>query len=558
MGSGATDGVMQPEQGSALEQRVRKVSLDEDIAAPRSLTFASSSSSSLSAAAIDGAMPPTPSSLTSPARSSSSRNSSPPSLPPVLHLKRGNPKRLSLSLTVPPASSSFSSPSTITPSAVDATPTSPGTDTSSRYASPYTPGPPRTPALAMTMCRAAGKGMKRPSLLSLITMPPSNDVPPTPGAVMHHPYATVRLPRGRGRARASTSAETYLQAYGERTLHTAVPGFSRAFTAIDKRPSAGPPFAPTFADPISLPRSPVMASPSASTTSLASSASTSASPQRGSVSSADLDLEPLNMGPYANGPVELVPGVWLGAEDSVWRWDVWAPHAPVVGVLNVAQEISDPFASGGSPGLDGKVALAMYGTTVDRPTVHYAHLRWSHGEGGLSEVDSGARLNDLAVAPEARVRFRFWDAIRWLEVKRKAGMPVLIHCQCGVSRSATLAIAYLMALAASGAMPDLLGHLASMQDAYEFVKARSRWIGPNVSLVFQLVEFARNLTALLPAHAADPRGPSSWPTLADVESEAEWARRRREFDVEANSPGGAGDEARRLDEEMVERRKWRA
>ena len=56
-------------------------------------------------------------------------------------------------------------------------------------------------------------------------------------------------------------------------------------------------------------------------------------------------------------------------------------------------------------------------------------------------------------------------------------------CQCGVSRSATLAVAYVMSLAASGLLPEKLGHLSGMQDAYEFVKSQSPWIGPNVSKV---------------------------------------------------------------------------
>jgi hypothetical protein len=79
-------------------------------------------------------------------------------------------------------------------------------------------------------------------------------------------------------------------------------------------------------------------------------------------------------------------------------------------------------------------------------------------------------------------------------------------CQCGVSRSATLAIAYVMALAASGALPSHLGHIRGMQDAYDFVKSKSPWIGPNVSLVFQLVEFARNLTTLITIHLETPGG----------------------------------------------------
>jgi hypothetical protein len=38
-----------------------------------------------------------------------------------------------------------------------------------------------------------------------------------------------------------------------------------------------------------------------------------------------------------------------------------------------------------------------------------------------------------------------------------------------------------MALAAAGVAPAHLGHLKGMQDTYDFVKAKSCWIGPNVS-----------------------------------------------------------------------------
>ena len=61
-------------------------------------------------------------------------------------------------------------------------------------------------------------------------------------------------------------------------------------------------------------------------------------------------------------------------------------------------------------------------------------------------------------------------------------------CQCGVSRSATLLIAYVVALAAVGIMPDHLGHIRGMQDAYDFVKAKSPWVGPNVSCVLHFFQ----------------------------------------------------------------------
>jgi predicted NUDIX family NTP pyrophosphohydrolase len=101
------------------------------------------------------------------------------------------------------------------------------------------------------------------------------------------------------------------------------------------------------------------------------------------------------------------------------------------------------------------------------------------------------------------------------------------------------------------------------------------------SLVFQLVEFARNLTVLLAAHlaAGGQDIETSFPKSQDAEmTEDEWARRRRAFDEEEEVAvgvdgalvglgldsvelGGVGvsevaveEEARRLDREMVERR----
>lgn len=59
-----------------------------------------------------------------------------------------------------------------------------------------------------------------------------------------------------------------------------------------------------------------------------------------------------------------------------------------------------------------------------------------------------------------------------------------------------------------------------------------------LSLVFQLVEFARNLVTLLSRHLALPNSDpieTSFPTAEQVtQSEAEWARQRAQFDRDSN------------------------
>ncbi|WWD21922.1 hypothetical protein CI109_106410 [Kwoniella shandongensis] len=528
---------------------------------------------------------------------SRSANSSPPNLASRLQLKRPNLKKLSLSL---PSSLAAPSPSISTPSTVCPTPTfSNNTESDSRFSTPYTPGPPKTPALAMSVGRSATGGLRRPSLLSLITQPPAgdDDVPPTPSAGSHA-YPSLLSMRGKMRGRSQTAAGEFSRVDPSKGVSKSAFPLSLSFPVIDEIDSqASGSSSQGLGVPVHsmLSTSPMSQTTASPTTSF--SASTSAS---GSTSTTPSTSPPLPASftfsmpmsfparpsePYEDGPIEFLPGVFIGAEESVHQFERWAKGKSRVRIVNVAQEIDDPFDPVNASSIPGwafgsgkgkgkeKMKMATYPSTEEgRPDVEYCHARWSHGELGLADLPENARLEDVLEgrAPETSEMWKFWDAIRWMEEGRRAGVPVLIHCQCGVSRSATLAIAYTMALAATGAMPELLGHIRAMQEAYDFVKSKSSWIGPNHSLVFQLVDFARNLSTLLQKYHLSPdskRIQTSFPITLDVElSEAEWARRRREFEesedgstgsgseVECMSPEEANDEARRLDEAMCIRR----
>lgn len=397
-------------------------------------------------------------------------------------VRRVNPKGLSLSLASSFHATTEDAPTPISPSA-----------SRTAYQTPSTAGPPRTPAPGASSSssgswgRSSAKEGRRPSLLSLITHPPGNDgpVPTTPGRAVS---ATATM-RSRGHARngsagsqmaAFSNYSTEMDPRGSRSAYPSLRGSS--FAPIDERH--------TNRLPINVASSSSMSASSASTSeSVSSTPSTSPPGASGDEGELSYPGGSLPAEPYADGPIEVIPGVWLGAEDSLWCWDVWAGESKTVSVLNVAQEIENPLdpetpqdSWEWNPTGKAKVALSEHDSSV-HPKVEYAHLRWSHGEGGLANIPTDARLDNLdseQVTGSESEKWRFWEAIQWLESRRRAGIPVMIHCQCGVSRSATLAVAYVMTLAAAGLVPSVLGDLRTMQDAYDFVKNKSPWIGPNV------------------------------------------------------------------------------
>lgn len=59
-----------------------------------------------------------------------------------------------------------------------------------------------------------------------------------------------------------------------------------------------------------------------------------------------------------------------------------------------------------------------------------------------------------------------------------SGGRVLVHCQAGISRSATICLAYLMHT-----------QRVKLQEAFDFVKQRRKVISPNLAFMGQLLQF---------------------------------------------------------------------
>ncbi len=95
-------------------------------------------------------------------------------------------------------------------------------------------------------------------------------------------------------------------------------------------------------------------------------------------------------------------------------------------------------------------------------TPEYVHVPWEHNTDIVPDLHKLVKLMDERV---------------------QQGKRVLVHCQCGVSRSASLVVAYGL----------FKNPNVSVQEAYDIAKKRSRWIGPNMNLIMQLQEFRNGL-----------------------------------------------------------------
>lgn len=199
-------------------------------------------------------------------------------------------------------------------------------------------------------------------------------------------------------------------------------------------------------------------------------------------------------------------------------------------VLNVAKEVSDPFAdspclkppppavptssssslltepqrirvAASTPDLRAKFSDALtllahshtidYPETSSFPALSYLHVPFSHD------------VSNLAAALPGLIAF--------INHHLERGVSVLVHCQCGVSRSASVVVAWVMQ-----------AQQLAMHAAYDKVKEQSPYISPNISLLvrsflsrrcstlkrkhvmkqYQLVDFERSQKSPTSTHAS--------------------------------------------------------
>ncbi|PPR01612.1 hypothetical protein CVT24_005763 [Panaeolus cyanescens] len=249
--------------------------------------------------------------------------------------------------------------------------------------------------------------------------------------------------------------------------------------------------------------------------------------------------------PYTDGPVQVIPGIWIGSEDNARDWKGLIERG-IRSVLNVAKEVVTPFDSPQSHPLRTALSTPDFRSTnhpdptycpphvpSGRPAMHYLKLQWSHGQQDL--VNSG-----------------FKDGMQFADAALKRGEGCLIHCQCGISRSATMVIAIVMRAAAERqtSVPPEIWDLKGMQGAYSYVKDKSPCVGPNMSLIYQLLEYEKKLRGDK-GSLNESDGASS-----GTDEEEEWGRRRQLLDEDGEEEHESSivmQEAKALDKAMEDR-----
>jgi tyrosine-protein phosphatase len=137
--------------------------------------------------------------------------------------------------------------------------------------------------------------------------------------------------------------------------------------------------------------------------------------------------------PYLDGPIEILPGVWLGSEDNARDWKELSERN-ITAILNVAKEVVSPFDSANAqpmrpfqstpnPSATSRESRSTFYPAQlgsERPAMHYLKLKWSHGQADLVKagfpeamafVDATLLRNEGVLIQFVALSTAFWTNI---------------------------------------------------------------------------------------------------------------------------------------------------
>lgn len=197
---------------------------------------------------------------------------------------------------------------------------------------------------------------------------------------------------------------------------------------------------------------------------------------------------------YPNGPVQIYDsGVFLYLEPTLQEasdFDV---------VINVAQEVANPFTNTNLKNDTVMSAWRNASVNAKRPSVaepqtagsevsfksafEFPHSGIPTPTTKSDQSESGPEYIHVGWDHNSEILDDLFPLCELIDSRVSQGKKVLIHCQLGVSRSASLVIAY-----------GLFKHRdKDFNTVYGIVKDRSQWVGPNMSLIYQLTDFRSRL-----------------------------------------------------------------
>ncbi|XP_074003835.1 dual specificity protein phosphatase 4 isoform X2 [Numenius arquata] len=175
-----------------------------------------------------------------------------------------------------------------------------------------------------------------------------------------------------------------------------------------------------------------------------------------------ISAEPLDLGCSScgtplhdqGGPVEILPFLYLGSAYHAARRDM-LDALGITALLNVSSDCPNHFEG------------------------HYQYKCIPVEDNHKADISSW-----------------FMEAIEFIDSVKECCGRVLVHCQAGISRSATICLAYLM-----------MKKRVKLEEAFEFVKQRRSIISPNFSFMGQLLQFESQVLATSCAvEAVSPSG----------------------------------------------------
>jgi tyrosine-protein phosphatase MSG5 len=219
---------------------------------------------------------------------------------------------------------------------------------------------------------------------------------------------------------------------------------------------------------------------------------------------------------YPDGPIQIYDsGVYLYLEptrEEASKFD---------SVINVAKEVANPFSKPSTASKSSVMSVWRSSDHPDSPEPQTAvsdisfksALEWPQVMGHASPTTPKARVSEpeyihVPWDHNSEILDDLHPLCQIIENRISRGKSVLVHCQLGVSRSASLVIAYGL----------YKGFKTDFHSMYTSVKERSQWVGPNMSLIYQLMDFRAKVSDGEYA-AKSKAAPQDWFQNAGTDSE---------------------------------------